>query len=62
MKDGNHQIWSPSDPVRLITQKQHAKGLANTAYDLIHVGGWALIVAGALLIMGLIRYSVAARA
>jgi hypothetical protein len=45
------------------TQKQHAKGLANTAYDLIHVGGWALIVAGALLmIMGLIRYSVAARA
>jgi hypothetical protein len=30
---------------------------------LIHVGGWALIIAGVLLmIMGLIRYSVAARA
>jgi hypothetical protein len=38
-------------------------GLTPTAYDLIHVAGWALIVAGLLLmIMGLIRYSVAARA
>ena len=38
------------------------QGLSHTAYDLIHVGGWALIVAGVLLtIMGLIRYSVAAQ-
>jgi hypothetical protein len=37
-------------------------GLTPTAYDLIHVGGWALIIAGVLLmIMGLIRYSAAAR-
>jgi hypothetical protein len=38
------------------------QGLSNTAYDLIHVGVWALIIAGVLLmIMGLIRYSVASR-
>jgi hypothetical protein len=38
------------------------QGLSNTAYDLIHVGGWVLIIAGVLLMsMGLIRYSVAAR-
>jgi hypothetical protein len=38
-------------------------GLTPTAYDLIHVAGWALIIAGVLLmIMGLIRYSAAARA
>ena len=38
------------------------QGLSNTAYDLIHIGGWALIIAGVLLmIMGLIRYSAAAR-
>ena len=37
-------------------------GLTPTAYDLIHVVGWALITAGVLLmIMGLIRYSAAAR-
>jgi membrane-bound ClpP family serine protease len=37
-------------------------GLTPTAYDLIHVAGWSLIIAGVLLmIMGLIRYSVAAR-
>jgi hypothetical protein len=37
-------------------------GLTPTAYDLIHVAGWALIIAGVLLmIMGLIRYSAAAR-
>jgi len=41
----------------------HEQGLSGTAYDLIHVAGWVLIVAGVLLIiMGLIRYSVAARA
>jgi len=39
----------------------HAR-LSGTAYDLIHIAGWALIVAGVLLmIMGLIRYSVAAQ-
>jgi hypothetical protein len=38
------------------------EGLSNTAYDVIHVGGWALIIAGFLLmVMGLIRYSIAAR-
>lgn len=39
------------------------RGLSPTAYDLIHVGGWALIIAGVLLmVMGLIRYSAAVRA
>ena len=37
-------------------------GLTPTAYDVIHVAGWALIIAGVLLmIMGLIRYSAAMR-
>jgi hypothetical protein len=37
-------------------------GLTPTAYDLLHVAGWALIVVGVLLmIMGLIRYSAAIR-
>ena len=45
------------------TQAHLVKGLSPTAYDLIHVAGWALIVAGVLLmIMGLIRYAAAARA
>jgi hypothetical protein len=38
------------------------QGLSPIAYDLIHVGGWALIISGVLLmITGLIRYSAATR-
>jgi hypothetical protein len=44
------------------TRAALVSGLTPTAYDLIHVGGWALIIAGVLLmIMGLIRYAAAAR-
>jgi hypothetical protein len=32
-------------------------GLSHTAYDLLRIGGWALVIfGGALLVMGLIRY------
>jgi hypothetical protein len=32
-------------------------GLSRTAYDLLRIGGWALvIVGGALMVMGFIRY------
>ena len=35
-----------------------ATGLSGTAYDLIRIGGWALIILGALtVIVGLIGYS-----
>lgn len=38
--------------------KPHAGGLSPTAYDLIHVASWALLIAGAvLLITGFIAYS-----
>ena len=37
---------------------EHLPGWSPTAYDLIHVCGWALVLCGLLLaVMGLIRYS-----
>jgi hypothetical protein len=42
--------------------RQLLEGWSGTVEDLVHVAGWALIVAGLLLaIMGLIRYSAALR-
>lgn len=33
------------------------EGLSQTAYDLLRIGGWALVILGALtIILGLIRY------
>jgi hypothetical protein len=38
-----------------------ASGLSPTAYDLLHIGAWALVIFGALtVIVGLIRYEVRA--
>jgi hypothetical protein len=35
-----------------------ASGLSQTAYDLLRIGGWALVIVGALLVVtGLIRYA-----
>jgi hypothetical protein len=40
-----------------------ASGLSPTAYDLLHIGAWALVILGALtVILGLIRYWTAAKA
>jgi hypothetical protein len=40
-----------------------ASGLSPTAYDLLRIGAWALVILGALtVILGLIRYWTAARA
>jgi hypothetical protein len=34
-----------------------SRGLSQTAYDLLRIGGWALVIVGVLLVvMGLIRY------
>jgi hypothetical protein len=34
-----------------------ASGLSQTAYDLLRIGGWALVIIGGLLVVtGLIRY------
>jgi hypothetical protein len=36
----------------------HASGLSQTAYDLVRIGAWALLIFGVLLVVtGLIRYS-----
>jgi hypothetical protein len=49
-------------PIDHGTQVELTTGLSPTAYDLVHVAGWALIIGGVLLmIMGLIRYSAAVR-
>lgn len=38
-----------------------ASGLSTTAYDLLRIGGWALVIVGVLtVILGLIRYEVKA--
>jgi hypothetical protein len=35
----------------------HATGLSQTAYDLLRIGAWALVIVGGLLVVtGLIRY------
>jgi hypothetical protein len=40
-----------------------ASGLSPTAYDLLRIGAWALVILGALtVILGLIRYWTAAKA
>jgi hypothetical protein len=36
---------------------QPPSGLSQTAYDLLRIGGWALVIVGALtIVLGLIRY------
>jgi hypothetical protein len=38
-----------------------ASGLSPTAYDLLRIGGWALVILGVLtVVLGLIRYEVRA--
>jgi hypothetical protein len=42
--------------------RTHPRGWSGTVEDLVHGGGWALVIAGlVLLIMGLIAYSAAVR-
>jgi hypothetical protein len=46
--------YVPGGPTHVI---QPALGLSPSAYDLIRVGGWALVILGGLtVILGLIRY------
>jgi hypothetical protein len=43
--------------VRYLPGPCHPTGLSQTAYDLLRIGGWALVlVGGALVVTGLIRY------
>jgi hypothetical protein len=48
-------VTSPGHPVLHVPLRPG--GLSDTAYDLLRIGGWALAILGALLvIVGLIRY------
>ena len=46
------RTWTAS-----IISEHRASGLSQTAYDLLRIGAWALVIIGGLLIVtGLIRY------
>ncbi len=61
--DARHRRTLGLELIGSLPAPHRSRGLSNTAYDLIHVGGWVLIVAGVLLmIMGLIRYAATVRA
>jgi hypothetical protein len=40
-----------------VSAGEPASGLSPTAYDLLHIGAWALVILGGLtVLLGLIRY------
>jgi hypothetical protein len=56
LADRNRPIPAHRPEVGLITP---ASGLSTTAYDLLRIGAWALVIIGVLtVILGLIRYEV----
>lgn len=54
---GRHHPSACGPRERCLTGPGEPSHLSTTAYDLLRIGGWALVILGALLVVtGLIRY------
>ena len=52
----SHKPFGPAG-TSLLERVEHSGALSQTAYDLLRIGAWALVIVGALLVVtGLIQY------